>query len=122
MRKITRRLATTAATLAVGGGIIFATSGAASASTAQVERHGVTVVTRHTGWDDNNRYKHHWNNHQWNNHGWYNHDHRWNKHNHRWNKQYGWYGSSWNNDWNDDYDWSVSAYGYGNGYTVIYGR
>ena len=46
MSKITRRLATATATLAVAGGIIFAAGGAASAATYESDSHTGTVATR----------------------------------------------------------------------------
>ncbi|AWS41770.1 hypothetical protein DKM19_10785 [Streptosporangium sp. 'caverna'] len=46
MSKITRRLATATATLAVAGGIIFAAGGAASAATYESDSHTATVATR----------------------------------------------------------------------------
>jgi hypothetical protein len=46
MSKITRRMATTAATLAVAGGVLFTTGGAASAATHDGENHSGAVATR----------------------------------------------------------------------------
>ncbi|MEO3873782.1 hypothetical protein ABGB18_33645 [Nonomuraea sp. B12E4] len=55
MSKITLRLATAAATLAVTGGIIFTTSGAASAATSRLASPGAPIATsaeaaRHNGY------------------------------------------------------------------------
>jgi hypothetical protein len=66
---------TTAATLAVAGGIAFTTGGAASAATVEGGSHSPTTADRHP--DSNS---HRWDGHRWwdryNSHGdWYSQDH-----------------------------------------------
>jgi hypothetical protein len=65
MSKITRRLATATATLAVAGGIIFAAGGAASAATYESDSHTATVATRQEVVKVANVVSRSWDGHRW---------------------------------------------------------
>ncbi|GAA4586929.1 hypothetical protein GCM10023194_34450 [Planotetraspora phitsanulokensis] len=97
MSKITRRLATAAATLAITGGVVFATSGAASAATVESVSHATVSASHQTVRHNSNTQR--WDGTRWwyryNGHGdWYSYSHgvryRFDGH-----KFYRWTGGKW---------------------------